>query len=761
MVELNSEQKKAVEHTEGPLLILAGAGSGKTSTMTNRIAHLLDTGVSPYNILAVTFTNKAAAEMRERVEALAGGRVPMWIMTFHAACLRILRSGADILGYGKDFVVYDTEDIKSCIRRVMKELGIDTKNFPVKGVMSVISGCKEAEMTPDDYLDSFSGDPRKETMYEIYRGYDRILRRNNAMDFDDLLLNTVRLFEADERTLAYYQNRFRYIMVDEYQDTNRIQYKFVRYLADAHRNICVVGDDDQCIYQWRGADIRNILDFEKDFPDAEVIKLEQNYRSTANILAAAHSVISNNGQRKKKQLWTNAGEGSKIVYRRADSERDEAHYVAQEISRLHFLGRAYRDMAVLYRVNAQSRVFEEAFSKRGIPYRVVGSLRYYERKEIKDMLAYMRLVQEPSDDVSLLRVINEPKRGIGSTTVSKLTALAAAYDTDIFSCLKDDSVLGGISAKTRNGIRGFTECVEKYHGEQENLRVSDIYDGLLRDTGYLKSLEDEDTVEADSRIENLLEFKTVIEDYDNGSIDTMNAMQAPDDPYQYAGPEGYGTDGGSPGAEDRSLTGFLEKISLLSDIDDHDTEADAVTIMTMHSAKGLEFPVVFMPGMEDGLFPGWRSVNEPEKLEEERRLCYVGMTRAKEKLYLTGAEYRTMYGSGSFTRESRFLRELDPKLLTGDAVFEKKSDVRFGEHKGFDGYAEPSPADPFDRLRKAKKEVREKKHAEALAPGDTVRHAKFGDGVVISADGNIVEVMFDKAGRKKLMSDIAPMEKTD
>ena len=732
-------------HTEGPLLILAGAGSGKTSTMTSRIAHLLDTGVSPYNILAVTFTNKAAGEMRDRVEQLAGGPVPMWIMTFHAACLRILRRDADVLGYGKDFVVYDTVDVKSCIRRVMKELDIDTKYCPINGVIAAISACKEAEMSPKQYRETFGQDPGKERIYDIYKEYDRILRRNNAMDFDDLLLNTVRLFEEDRQVLEKYQDRFRYIMVDEYQDTNRTQYKFVKYLAEASRNICVVGDDDQCIYQWRGADIRNILDFEKDFPDATVIKLEQNYRSTANILDAAHSVIENNHQRKSKKLWTDAGRGEKIMYRRADNETDEAMYIAQEISHLAGKGMKYRDIAVLYRTNAQSRVFEEAFSRRNVPYRVVGSVRYYERKEIKDMLAYMRLVQNPSDDVSLMRVINEPKRGVGQTTVGKLAALARAYDTSIFSCIKDESMMGGIGAKARRSIAAFTECIEKYHAEMENLRVRDIYDGLLRDSGYMKALEDENTVEADSRIENLLEFRTVIENYDNGEIEAMTAMEGLDDP--------------EASAPDRSLAGFLEKISLLSDIDNHDSGADAVTMMTMHSAKGLEFPVVFMPGMEDGLFPGWRSVDDPGKMEEERRLCYVGMTRAKERLYLTSAQYRVMYGKGSFTRESVFMRELDPKLLTGDAVYEKKSDARFGTVKPIDGSAGRAPAMPFDRLRQAKREVKEKKAPVQLSAGDRVRHAKFGEGLVIKAEGKIVEVMFDSAGKKKLAADMAPITK--
>jgi len=728
MRNLNSEQRKAVEMTEGPLLILAGAGSGKTATMTHRIAHLIkDKGVPPYNILAVTFTNKAAGEMRERVEELLGGSVNMWIMTFHAACLRILRMHADVLGYGRDFVVYDPVDTKSVIKKILKEQKIDEKTFNANGLLSQISACKEQELSPDGFREVYEDNYHNDVVYEVYREYDRTLRKNNAMDFDDLLLNTVRLFEKDETVLAKYQDRFHYIMVDEYQDTNKTQYKFVAMLADRHKNICVVGDDDQCIYQWRGADITNILNFERDFPGAQVIKLEQNYRSTGKILAAAHSVIENNHQRKAKKLWTEAEEGSNITYRRADNEKDEAAYVAQEIIRVKGPAQKYSDFAVLYRTNSQSRTFEEAFSARDIPYKVVGGVRYYDRKEIKDMIAYMRLVLNPSDDLALTRIINEPKRGIGTTTVTKLTGFAAATESSLFEVISDEGVQNGVSAKAGSGLRQVSDCIRKYHDEMDNLKVSNIYDGLLNDTGYLKALETAETAEAEIRMENLLEFKSVIFDYEE---------------------EG-----------ELTLADFLERIALISDIDNHDPDADAVVLMTMHSAKGLEFPYVFMPGMEDGLFPGWRSIDDVSKLEEERRLCYVGMTRAMEQLWLTSAAYRVMYGSGSFTRESTFLRELDPKLLEGDGVFRSRSESRFGESKSFDGYQDPAPARPFDRLARARREVKKKKEPVVLAAGDRVKHDKFGEGLVITVKGNVVEVAFDSAGMKKLAADVAPLTK--
>lgn len=726
---LNPQQREAALHTEGPLLILAGAGSGKTSTMTHRIAYLIkEKGVSPYRILAVTFTNKAAGEMRERVEALIGTGINMWILTFHSACLRILRKHAELLGYGKDFAVYDPADQKAAMKAIVKELNLDDKRYTPAYFLSIISDCKEKAMDPEQYLETYGEDAKTKIIYNAYRDYEKLLRKNNAMDFDDLLLNTVRIFQQDEAALLEYQERFQYIMVDEYQDTNFIQYTFVKMLAEKNGNICVVGDDDQCIYQWRGADIRNILEFEKDFKDTKIVKLEQNYRSTGNILAAAHSVIENNRGRKEKKLWTDKEPGSKITYYRADDERDEARYVAQEIDRLKTKDRRYSDFAILYRTNAQSRTFEEALSGREIPYRVLGGLRYYDRKEVKDIISYMRLVQNPADDLALLRIINEPKRGVGAKTVDKLQALAAVRGESLFQTLSDEEVVNSLSAKASAGVAQMVKTIREYSDEQANLRVSDIYDGLLVRTGYLKALEDQNTLEAESRIENLMEFKSVIYDYEK-------------DDSQLSLPE------------------FMERIALLAEVDNHDENENAVVLMTMHSAKGLEFPFVFLPGMEDGLFPGWRAFDREGGLEEERRLCYVGMTRAKERLWLTSAGMRTLYGKTDFTRESQFLRELDKHLLDGDAIFEKKKDAR--APVSMDGYGRAKAFNPFEQLKYVKKQAAQNAQntGETFAPGDEVEHPKFGRGIVAKADDKIIQVSFRDGSLKKLAAGIAPLSK--
>ena len=727
--KLNEKQREAAVHKDGPLLILAGAGSGKTSTMTCRIAHLiLDEGVNPYNILAVTFTNKAAGEMKERVEQLIGSTNGMWIMTFHSACLRILRMNCEILGYGRDFAVYDPADQKAVVKTIIKEKQLEDKKYPPAYYLSIISSCKNSGMSPEDYIIYEGENFRTKPVYEVFKAYQSTLRKNNAMDFDDLLLNTVRLFEADEAALLKYQQRFRYIMVDEYQDTNRIQYKFIKMLAQEHNNLCVVGDDDQCIYQWRGADISNILDFEKDFPGTKVVKLEQNYRSCSNILDAAHSVISNN-TRKDKKLWTSAEAGSRVCYYRADDERDEAEYIAREIAMLKSTDLRYSDFAVLYRTNAQSRTFEEALSKRDIPYRVLGGLRYYDRREIKDMVAYMRLVANPADSLSLARVINEPKRGMGAKTLAKLQALAEVRGQSLFEVLCDEETVAGLSAKSRPLVKALVECIQRYSAEKDNLRVSDIYDGLLRDSGYYDALKSANTVEAEGRIENILEFKSVIYDMESQESNI-------------------------------SLSEFMERLALLSDIDNHDETEDAVVLMTLHSAKGLEFPVVFMPGMEDGLFPGWRAFEKPEGIEEERRLCYVGMTRAKTRLFMTSAQVRTMYGRTDYTRESQFVREIDRKFMEGDAVYEKKRGDRFGNGGSLDGFDGPAPAKPFDSLKYAKQNMASKRSGGInLSAGDKVNHAKFGEGLVIEVSGKAANIMFDSVGLKKIAVDLAPIEK--
>lgn len=728
---LNDKQREAAMYTEGALLILAGAGSGKTSTMTRRIAYLVDEkGVSPYNILAVTFTNKAAREMEERVEEILGSNSRMWIMTFHAACLRMLRMDGDRLGYTNSFAVYDPVDQKSIVKNLLKEYEIDEKKFTPNSILSNISKAKEQEIGPREFEEN-AGDFRDETVAKVYRGYERILSRNNAMDFDDLILNAVRLLKENPDVLEKYQERFRYIMVDEYQDTNQLQYKLISLLAKKYGNICVVGDDDQCIYQWRGADIRNILNFEKEFPKAKVVKLEQNYRSTANILEAAHSVISNNKQRKRKKLWTDASQGEKIQYHRLESDYREAGYIAQEIGYMVQQGENYRDFAILYRTNAQSRNFEDSLAQRRIPYRVIGGLRYYDRMEIKDMIAYMRLVANPMDDIAFDRVVNSPKRGIGKATMDKIKSVANYCEKSIFQYVESEAIADTLSGKASRGMNEFLEIIREYSEEKENLRVSDIYEGLLIKSGYLKALEDQRTAEADGRIENLMEFKSVIYEFENRDSKL-------------------------------ELDEFLEKLALLSDVDNHDSEANAVTLMTMHSAKGLEFPYVFMPGMEDGLFPSWRSRDSISQMEEERRLCYVGMTRAKRRLWMTSAESRLLYGKVNATRESEFMREINPKLLAGDGVYKSGSvGAKTGSTRYLDGRYDPISGDyQFQNHIKAKSEMKKKfVHDEHFEVGDRVIHSKFGEGVVLEVTPKIIRVEFVGDGVKKLAVGIAPIKK--
>ena len=733
---LNEKQRQAAMHIEGPLLILAGAGSGKTSTMTERIAYMIDRGISPYNILAVTFTNKAAREMKTRVEDLVGYIDDMWIMTFHSMCLRILRYHCELVGYKSNFVIYDGTDQKTLVKNILKENNINEKEFNPNYILSVISNYKEKSMGAEEYKRHVEENYKTKIIYKVFKAYDETLKANNAMDFDDLLLNTVKLFEADEATLLKYQNRFRYIMVDEYQDTNHIQYKLIKMLADAHHNLCVVGDDDQCIYQWRGADIRNILDFEKDFLETKVVKLEQNYRSVGNILAAAHSVIENNKGRKGKKLWTNKEDGEKIKYYRADTEKDEARFVAQEIVLKKNKDRKYSDFAILYRTNAQSRHFEEALTRREIPYRVLSGLRYYDRKEIKDVMAYMRLVVNPYDDLSLKRVINEPKRGMGDKSVEKVAAFAKVRGESMLQALSSDEVLDTLPNKAYTGVKAMVDCINLCRQEKENLRVSDIYDSLLVNTGYMKALEDANTVEAEGRIENLMEFKSVIYDYEEQARET---------------------------GEEATIEGFMEKVTLMAEVDNHDENQDAVVLMTMHSAKGLEFPVVFLPGMEDGLFPGHKAFDTPSGMEEERRLCYVGMTRAKEVLILTSASMRTLYGRTDYTRESQFLREVDKHLLDGDAIYERKyRDDNLGVDTGlFDGFRDPAPAKPYDTLRYAKAAT---KANAALVDddfnvGDRIKHPKFGEGLLIEQDAKTMSVMFDSVGMKKLAKGFVKLTK--
>lgn len=753
---LNKEQLIAVEHMDGPLLILAGAGSGKTMAMTHRIANIIEKGTDPYNILAVTFTNKAASEMRKRVENLTDDTRGLWIMTFHAMCLRILRYHAEALGYKKGFTVYDEGDKKSLIKRIVKKLDINDKNYPVSLLINTISKAKEREEDPDKYYEINSGDFRSETIYNVYREYMDELVANNAMDFDDLLLNGVRLLESRPDVLHFYQNRFKYVMVDEYQDTNYLQYKLIKYLSGGYGNLCVVGDDDQCIYQWRGADISNILDFEHDFPKVKTIRLEQNYRSDGNILSLANSIIKNNTKRKRKKLWTERTNGRNIEYKRCGDEKLEAYYIGTEIEKLHEEGLKFSDIAILYRKNAQSRAFEEKFSFRGIPYRVVAGLRYYDRKEVKDVMSYMRLIDNHDDDNSMLRIINEPKRGVGAKTLKLITETASEHGISIFDALKREDVNLVIPKKASYELEKLVRMIEDCSNEKDNMRLSDLYDNILSRSGYLKALENADNVEADTRIENIMEFKSVIEEFEKN----------------YKG-------GGIPGIEDdvrlerealidsgfeleepTELGNFLESITLMSEVDNRDPDEDAVSLMTLHSAKGLEFKAVFMPGMEDGIFPGVSAFDDKEKLEEERRLCYVGITRAKEILYLTSAASRMLYGRTDYTKESVFLGEMD-KTLFGTS----KPGVRFENPDGepkvgaytyrgrsygtSDGYS-GVPRKPFDVLRSATNNVANDKKDQNFIVGDRLKHPKFGEGRLIKQDDLTMTIDFEGFGEKKI-----------
>lgn len=770
---LNKEQQEAVKHMEGPLLILAGAGSGKTTMMTHRIAYMLEKGVSPYNILAVTFTNKAAGEMKDRIESLTGGTRGMWVMTFHAMCVRILRNHGEVLGFKNGFSIYDESDKKALLKRIVKDLKIDEKIYPISYLGSVISSCKEAEEDPDDYIENNSMNFKAETVAKVYARYMEDLQQNNAMDFDDLLWNVVKLFEASSEVLSYYQERFKYIMVDEYQDTNYLQYKLIHALAEKSHNLCVVGDDDQCIYQWRGADIRNILDFEKDFPETKVIKLEQNYRSDANILDLANSVIANNRNRKAKELWTDRNEGNKITYRRLEDEQREAWYVGGEIQRLHDEeGIPFNDMAILYRKNAQSRPFEEKFSFRGIPYRVLGGTRFYDRKEIKDVMSYMHLVENPSDDVAMARIINEPKRGLGPKSLGGIVSYAKAYKLSIFEALKEQEVLGSLSRKSRAAVEDLVTMLDELGTEQDNMELSDIYDNLIRRSGYLTALEAENTVEADARIENILELRSVIVEFEEKAADSVLT----DEEDEFREERDRLREDGFDVKEPTLLQSFLERIALLSDIDNRDESEDAVVMMTLHSSKGLEFPVVFMPGMENGLFPGSASMDDPSKMEEERRLCYVGITRAMRKLYLTGAQTRMLYGRTDFTIESEFMREMDTDLLDGDPTVAERSANSGGicgdggilgmrEFKGryegsADGY-DASFSKPFDALKFAKKQASRGISNEGFEAGDRIRHPKFGEGLLIDQDAKTLTIAFDSVGIKKLGKGFVKLTKVE
>lgn len=731
---LNEMQRKAVEKTKGPLLILAGAGSGKTRVLTHRIAYLIEEkGVYEGNILAITFTNKAAKEMKERVESLIGSVASkMWISTFHSACVRILRRDIDKIDYTRDFVIYDTADQRTVIKECLKELNVDEKSCPIKYVQNVIGDAKDKLLTPEKYSNLYYTDFQLRKICDIYELYQKKLVSNNALDFDDLILKTIELFERNPEVLDFYQRKFEYIMVDEYQDTNKAQYTLIGKLAKIHRNLCVVGDDDQSIYKFRGADIRNILDFEKDFTDAVVIKLEQNYRSSKTILDAANNVIKENMGRKNKRLWTANGQGEKINYYKGQTERDEADFVVREIEKkVKYDKRKFWDFAVLYRTNAQSRVIEDSLMKESIPYRIFGGLKFYDRKEIKDIIAYLRVIQNPIDDVSLLRVINTPKRGIGNKTIEKLRAIANERGEKLFNTMLDINEIGGFSKRVTAGMNSFLDVVTKYIVNKNDYRVTEIIENVLNETGYLEELKEENTIEARTRIENLGEFMSVAMEFENTS-------------------------------EINTLEEFLGNISLSSDLDNLENEENTVTLMTFHSAKGLEFPVVFMVGMEDGVFPGKRSLIEDDELEEERRLCYVGITRAKEELYLTHASMRTLYGRTNVNPASRFLDDIPQDLLDMGEVIPKKKHIRFQE-SDISSYANSH----MISWKKPKENTTPNKpknsaNSSDIKPGTKVNHKKFGQGTIISINGSgdkaELTIAFDQQGIKKLMLGFAPIE---
>jgi len=705
---LNTMQKEAVITTEGPLLILAGAGSGKTRVLTHRIAYLIkEKKVSPSNIIAITFTNKAAAEMKTRVLDILGYTGDLWVSTFHSACVRILRRDIDKIGYDRNFVIFDTTDQKSVITDCLKELNLSDKQYTQRSILSAISKAKDKMISPEEFINYFGNDYRTKKIQEIYSLYESKLKKNNALDFDDIIIKTIKLFKSNIDILNFYQKKFRYIMVDEYQDTNSPQYQFINLIAGGYGNLCVVGDDDQSIYGWRGADIKNILDFEKDYPNAKIIKLEQNYRSTHIILDAANNVIDNNIKRKRKSLWTENKKGEKIIFCELEDERQEAEFIVQEISEfVKKEKRNYDDFAILYRTNAQSRVFEEAFMRKDIPYKIVGALRFYDRKEIKDIIAYLRILVNPYDDVSLKRIINVPKRGIGLAAITMLENIAAEKNTSLFFAIKDAEEV----SKAKKSMTEFREFIEKLMNKKDEMEVPEIIDYILEETGYLNELELENTKESENRIENIQEFKNAAYEFN-----------------QYA--------------EDKTLESFLSGITLVSDIDIAGDIKNSVVLMTLHSAKGLEFPIVFMAGMEEGIFPGARSFVDEHELEEERRLCYVGITRAKEKLYMTYAKTRNLYGKFQYSVSSRFINEIPEELII-------KYNNRKIEKKDYKPISEYISRKTINKT--------------SYNLGEKVEHKLWGIGTIVDIDGQGEEteitVAFPNVGIKKLSVKYAPIK---
>ncbi len=748
---LNPMQQQAVENLHGPLLIIAGAGSGKTRTMTFRIAHLMERGVSPYNILALTFTNKAAREMLGRVEELVGDKAQQaWIGTFHSICVRILRRDIEKLGYQRSFVIYDDDDQMRILKDVYKQLDIDDKMLPHREMRSIISDAKNRLLDADDWFKESSKDFRAQKIHDIFAHYDQRLRKANALDFDDLISHTLQLFVDHPPVLAHYRQRFQYVHVDEYQDTNFAQYSLVRLMTEESRNLCVVGDDDQSIYGWRGADIRNILEFQKDFPDAKVIKLEQNYRSTSTILDASNQLIANNTGRMEKKLWTDIGEGEPIRFYEAGDEQEEGAWVCERIRRLHKLEKVpYSQMAVLYRMHAQSRVLEEMLMRAGIPYRVYGGTRFYDRKEIRDALAYLRLLINPQDDVSLKRIINVPKRSIGEATVAILEEDALQKDVPLYIVLTD--MPDSLSSRPRKCVAAFTELINHLLVMKESLPLVDFVELMLKDTGLLGQYENTNDEELITKHDNLMEFLGAVQEFQNQS-------------------------------EEKTLEAFLENVALVTDLDMQGDVKQFVTLMTMHSAKGLEFDVVFITGLEEGLFPSHRSMQNDDRLEEERRLCYVGMTRARQYLHLSLARRRMLFNQVSYGDRSRFLKEMPKSLMTD--VWGKAMRKHFGEdEEPREIYQRPAPRPPkmsFGAPGIGQKlgdipgvtkgfvpSAARKKEAppQVFEKGDRVLHKKFGEGTVLNVEGKGSEaritISFTAYGEKHFALSIAPIAKIE
>lgn len=737
---LNEQQREAVYCTDGPLLILAGAGSGKTRVLTHRIAYLIEEkGVNPWNILAITFTNKAAGEMRERVDNLVGfGSESIWVSTFHSTCVRILRRHIDRLGYDTNFTIYDTDDQKTLMKDVCKLVEIDTKVYKERNLLAAISSAKNEMISAQEYALNAQGDFGKEKIAKVYQEYEKQMHANNALDFDDLLVKTVQLFETQPDVLENYQERFRYIMVDEYQDTNTVQFQLVSLLAGKYRNLCVVGDDDQSIYKFRGANIKNILNFEQEFPDATVIKLEQNYRSTGNILDAANAVISNNVGRKDKQLWTDNGEGEKIKFCQFDTGYDEAEYIADDIEREVRNGASYNDHAILYRTNAQSRLFEERFVAQNIPYKIVGGVNFYARREIKDVLAYLKTIDNGKDDLAVRRIINVPKRGIGLTTINRIQESAASRGIGFYDALLGLDLIPGV-ARGAAKLEGFVALIEYFKGVAETLSLSDLLQEVIDKTGYIESLEAEGKEEAETRIENIDELRSKVAVYEESRLDQD---------------------------EKPTLSGFLEEVALVADIDSLDEEQDYVVLMTLHSAKGLEFPHVYLAGMEDGLFPSYMTVtsDDREDMEEERRLCYVGITRAEQKLTMTSAMRRMVRGETQYNKVSRFMKEIPLELLDNGnrslKMFEERQEIP--KQTAYTQAKQTFKAKAFSAAAPKQFAVSKEKGLD-YGVGDRVRHMKFGEGIVtqITEGGRDFEVTveFDTVGVKKMFAGFARLIK--